>query len=272
MPREIWKAKSRGAGGQRALCSGRQGKHRAPPDAGTAPRSARPPRARGWQPQPLPRCPPPLSVQEMSPGCPGLCFHTLLSALSPSLLFFVYFFVYFNRQPDRPRPPRRSPRNPSRAFPQRKDAGGSACERAARLSCAWRALEAAYAGPCPGDGRIASAMPGPGRPCNAAPRNRASAARSAEVRVILREDARVSGGPYGFARSSSGRGQSAVGGGAGPSVGRRPAPGSRWRRAGSTPGPHRLRYRQRELGVRLCPTRSNAPHPGGCFRNASARR
>lgn len=201
----------------------------------------------------------------------ALLSHTPFRSLSFSFIF-VYFFVYFNRQPDRPRPPRRPPRNPSRAFPQRKDAGGSACERAARLSCAWRALEAAYAGPCPGDGRIASAMPGPGRPCNAAPRNRASAARSAEVRVILREDARVSGGPYGFARSSSGRGQSAVGGGAGPSVGRRPAPGSRWRRAGSTPGPHRLRYRQRELGVRLCPTRSNAPHPGGCFRNASARR
>lgn len=134
MPREIWKAKSRGAGGQRALCSGRQGKHRAPPDAGTAPRSARPPRARGWQPQPLPRCPPPLSVQEMSPGGPGLCFHTLLSALSPSLLFlFISLFILTGNRiglgllADHPAiPPARSRSGRTRAAPRVSAQLGSA--------------------------------------------------------------------------------------------------------------------------------------------------
>lgn len=116
-----------------------------------------------------------------------------LSFFSFSFFIFSFYFLTGNRiglalLADHPAiPPARFRSGRTRAAPH--------MSAQLRLSSARQELEAAYAGPCPGDGRIASAMPGPGRPCSAAPLNRASATRSAEVRIILRKDVRVSGGP-----------------------------------------------------------------------------
>lgn len=127
---------------------------------------------------------------------PGaLLSHTPFRSLFFLFIFFIFYFYFLTGNriglallADHPAiPPARFRSGRTRAAPH--------MSAQLRLSSARQELEAAYAGPCPGDGRIASAMPGPGRPCSAAPLNRASATRSAEVRIILRKDVRVSGGP-----------------------------------------------------------------------------